>query len=153
VADRDDSEALATARGQTEAMQRLAAEVKGLRRSGRRTWKFVLVDIALTVLLAAIGFLAVHAGQSASSAGESARDAQAATSALRAAAVVSCQQTNTAREQNEQLWAYILTLFGPRPDETAAQKAQGEKVLATLRAKVGTTFAPRDCAALLKGKP
>lgn len=138
MTERSDADALETAKNQTEAMIALAAEVARLRTSGRRTWKFVLFDIALTVLLTVFGFIAVRASEAATQ--------------NRQSALISCQSTNTAREQNAQLWAYILTLFAPRPGETAREREQGEKVLAALRSKVDITFAPRDCAALVDGK-
>ena len=139
MSERSDADALATAGNLTDAMTTLAGEVQRLRTSGKRTWKFVLFDIALTIGVAVFGFVAVQANTTATQ--------------NRNAALISCQATNVAREQNAQLWAYILTLVSPRPGETAAQKAQGEKVLTALRAKVTVTFAARDCEKLVKGKP
>jgi hypothetical protein len=140
---RDDRETLDTAQGLTVALDNMAAEVKRLRTYGRRNRRFIIFDIAATVALTVAMFIAVGASQSA-------HDASVAAAQNRNSALISCQATNVAREQNAQLWAYILTLFTPRPGETAAQKTQGEKVLAELRDKVDTTFAPRNCTALLQ---
>jgi hypothetical protein len=46
------------------------------------------------------------------------------------------------------LWDFVLTLVTPRPGETPAQVARGDAVLASLRAHVVLTFAPRNCQRL-----
>ncbi len=116
----------------------LAAANAAVARYERRNRVLVTVDILLTFVVAFFGWLAHDASNTATQ--------------TRQATIISCQQTNTARAENEQLWAYTLTLFGPRPGETAAQKAAGQVVLTRLRKRVDTTFAPRDCQALLNGR-
>ncbi len=62
-----------TAQELTAALGVVAGEVKALRRYGRRNRKFIIFDIALTVLLSAVGFLAVHATHSAEQASSAQR--------------------------------------------------------------------------------
>jgi predicted negative regulator of RcsB-dependent stress response len=107
--------------------QALAEAAEDRVRYERRSRKLVVVDIALTALLGFVGWQAHDASDSAA-------------------------QTNAASAENEQLWNYVLTLFAPRPDETAAEKAAGRKVLDQLAKHVDTTFAPRDCQALVSGE-
>ena len=132
---------VATAQGLTKALGVMAAEVKELRTYGRRNRKFIWFDIILTVVLTAVSVVAVYAVQSASTANSTADQ-------NRVSAIAACVQTNIARAQNEQLWDYLIGISAPRPGESAAQKARAEKALAEIRAKVATTFAPRDCKAL-----
>jgi hypothetical protein len=133
-----DREAIGAAQDLTTALTAMAGEVRRLRRFGRTNRWFILFDVLLTIALAASGAVAVHASDVA---GQN-----------RNAALISCQATNVAREQNEELWAYVLRLFVPRPGETAKEKARGEKVLAALRAEVDATFAPRNCAHVVEGE-
>jgi hypothetical protein len=118
--------------------QALAEAAEDRVRYERRSRKLVVVDIALTALLGFVGWQAHDASDSAAQ--------------NRQSTLVACQQTNAARAENEQLWNYVLTLFAPRPDETAAEKAAGRKVLDQLAKHVDTTFAPRDCQALVSGE-
>jgi hypothetical protein len=147
VSERNDSEALETAKNQTEAMKLLAAEVNRLRTSGRRTWKFVLFDITLTVALAVSSFIAVRAS-------DSAHNAQGAAVAARAAAQVAeqdnrnlCLSSNASRAQQTGLWDFLFRLAGPAPT------AQGRKLDAEFLHHVSVVFSPRDCAKVNPGKP
>jgi hypothetical protein len=148
----DPAETNATAQGLTAALNGLAerldtvrddseARDADLKKYGRvnrhRIWlsyALVALDVILTVVVA---LLAVQA-----------RNASATANETRAASVAACQSTNVARAENEQLWDYVLTLFAPRPGETAAEAARGEQALASLRAHVTQTFEPRNCEQL-----
>lgn len=120
-------------------------EITALRRYGRRNRSFVIVDVVLTVLLAAVGLVSAHAASQSSA-------AQATATQNRTAQIVTCQASNQARAQNEQLWTYTLTLFKPKPGQTPQQQERAAVALAALHAKVEQTFAPRDCTALARGE-
>jgi hypothetical protein len=139
---------IATARGLTDALKATAAEVERLRKYGRTNRKFVVVDVALTVLLAVVGLLSAHAVSQSSAASVLATQNHTAQIAI-------CQSGNQARAQNEQLWNFIIALSTsspPRPGETAAQKAAGERIIGLLKAKVTMTFKSRNCQQLTNGK-
>lgn len=142
-----DSDALATARSLTGALTGMTDQLKALTAYGKRNRHMIwalAISITLDILLTAV--VAITAIQ--------AHDASASSAQTRNATIVSCRQTNVARAENLQLWDYLLSLSSvPRAGGTAAQKAAGEKLLALLHARVAQTFAPRDCDALLKGKP
>ena len=115
------------------------AELKKYGRVNRRriwlSYVGLAVDVALTV---GLGLFAVQAHNASTTANQT-----------RVSSIAACQSTNTARAENEVLWRYVIGLLDmPHPDQTAAQKAAGEKVIASLKAKVTGTFAPRDCLAL-----
>lgn len=131
-------ETLDTAQGLTAAMGAVSEDIQRLTAYGRRNrrliWGLVIsiiLDLALTV---SVAIVAVQA-----------HDANGAANQNRVSAIAACQSTNVARAQNQQLWDYLLAISQPRPGESAAQRARGEKALAEIRAKVATTFAPRDC--------
>lgn len=148
----DPAEAIGTAHTLATALDGMAGQLKAVndnsekrdaelktygRVNRRRIWLSYVglaVDIALTV---GLGFFAVQAHNASTTANET-----------RVSSITACQSTNTARAENEQLWDYTVSLFGPRPGETAAEKVQGEKVLTELRAHVVHAFMPRDCEAL-----
>lgn len=152
----DPAEAIGTAHTLATALDGMAGQLKAVndnsekrdaelktygRVNRRRIWLSyagLAVDIALTV---GLGFFAVQAHNASTTANET-----------RVSSITACQSTNTARAENEQLWTFTLTLFAPRPGETAEQKAQGEKVLAQLRAHVVHAFMPRDCVAIYSPK-
>ena len=79
MSERSDADALATAGNLTDAMTTLAGEVQRLRTSGKRTWKFVLFDIALTIGVAVFGFVAVQANTTATQNGQRREQTHAAT--------------------------------------------------------------------------
>lgn len=132
MTERNDANAIATAQDLTEALGSMAAEVKRLRTYGRRNRKFIIFDIALTVLLSGVGYLAVHAAQSASQANS--------------AQLALCQAGNVARAQQVTLWGHLLSL-PPAPGSPPPSAAQ-EKRIAEFKAYLDTVFAPRDCSRL-----
>lgn len=134
----NDAAALETAKNQTEAMILLAGKVEKLSASGRRTWKFVLFDIALTIGLAAFAWIAHGASVSAG-------QAQQAT-------LLTCQANNTARAENRQIWDFLIALSAPPATDTAKQKAAADKQLAVIQGEINRAFAPRNCAAILRGQ-
>jgi hypothetical protein len=132
-------ETLATAKSLTDALNDMAVEVKGLRAYGRRNRKWIVFDIAVTVALAVISFIAVHAG-------ESAHNAQVAAVAAKAAAKVAeqdnrnlCESSNVARAQAAGLWGYIIHLSPP------PATAQARARLAAFEHHLAVVYAPRDC--------
>lgn len=132
---------VATAQDLTGTLKNVLAEMVHLRKYGRTNRKFVIVDVVLTVLLAGVGGLSVHAASQADQ--------------NRTAQIVTCQASNQARAQNEQLWTYLINLSTsqpPRPGETSAQKAASKTLISLLRAKVSATFAARDCQKLARGQ-
>jgi hypothetical protein len=124
-----DKEALVTARVLADALTGVQAEMKRLRRYGKSNRKFILLDIVLTLGLALSGVVSVHAVQSA----DNANSAQLAL----------CQAGNVARDQQVQLWEYVLHLSAGK-HQTAAQK----QVAATFDHHLHVLFAPRNCAVL-----
>jgi hypothetical protein len=113
----------------------------GLEKYGRanrhRIWlsySLVAVDVLLTVV---VGLFAVQAHNASTTATQT-----------RVSSIAACQSTNVARAENEQLWDFVLALIAPKADETGAEKAAGEKVLADLRAHVVHAFMPRNCTQL-----
>jgi hypothetical protein len=139
VTERNDAETLETAKNQTEAMTILAAEVKQLRTSGRRTWKVVLFDIILTVALGISGFVTAHAVQSADNANVTAKAATAAAKVAEADNRNLCLSSNVSREQQTGLWDFLFRLAGP------AKTAEGAKLDGEFLHHVATLFAPRNC--------
>lgn len=109
-----------------------------LARYGRNNRRYIAIDVLLTLVVTAFGALSVHTASQASQ--------------NHTAQIVTCQSSNQARAQNEQLWAYTLTLFKPRPGQTPQQREQAAVALAALHAKVEQTFAPRDCQKLAQGQ-
>lgn len=134
---------IATAQGLTDALNAVEDRLSGLAAFGHRNRRMIwglIVSITLDLILTVI--VAVFAVE--------AHDASASATQTRNATIVSCQATNVARAQNEQLWTFVLGLVGvPHPGETAAQKEQGAKTLAALRAQVDKTFSPRNCQSFL----
>ena len=61
-----------------------------------------------------------------------------------------CQAGNEARQQQIDLWAFIIQISPPPPHETKAQARQREHVLHQFAVHLRTIFAPRDCT---KGTP
>lgn len=127
-----DREALDTAQGLVTAMRGLAAEVKRLRTYGRHNRWFVVFDIALTVLLAATGFLSVHAADQASR--------------VNSAQLALCRAGNVARHQQVQLWDYVVHLSPPKTK-------QAREVTVKFEHHLHAIFAPRDCTRLGNSKP
>lgn len=148
MTERNDAETLATAKNQTEAMKLLAAEVGRLRKSGRRAWKFVLFDIALTVALTVFGYVAVHASDTARSAQETSAAAGVAARVAEQDNRNLCESSNIARAQQVDLWDYVLGLSSGKP-----QTAQEKTNVAAFRHHLAVIFAPRDCSNVDPGTP
>ena len=135
MSDRED--AVQAARDQTAAMTALADEVKRLRRFGRNNRKFIVVDVLLTLALAATGAVSVHATQTANSAAANNRSL--------------CQSSNVARAQSIELWDYLLAL--PPAKGAAPPSAQQKERAAAFRAFLDKVYQPRDCAHVSPGNP
>lgn len=132
-----DRETLDTAKGLTDALGPMAAEVKRLRTYGRNNRKFVIVDVLLTVALAATGAVSVHAAQTASSAAANNR-------AL-------CQSSNVARAQSIELWDYLLAL--PPAKGAPPPSAEQKERVAAFRAFLDKVYEPRNCSHVSPGNP
>ena len=111
------------------------AEVKRLRTYGRRNRAFIVFDVLLTILLAGVGGISVHAAQSANSANHSANQSNSAQLAL-------CQASNTARAQQIDLWTFVISL-SKKP-----QTAQQKKNIEAFEKHLNVIFAARDCSHL-----
>ena len=130
VTDPNNDDALVTAKNLTGAVTGLAGEVKRLRNYGRFNRKFILFDIALTILLAGVGAVSVHATQTASHASS--------------AQLALCKSGNEARAQQIGLWDYLIKLSPPPPT------AQARERLAKFEHHLNVIFAPRNCSHLGK---
>jgi hypothetical protein len=108
-------------------LQATRDEVARLRRSGRRTFRFVLFDVAITLGVFAAGAIGVHAADSASQAN--------------GAQLALCQAGNTSRAQQADLWEFLIHLSPPKTE-------QGKKLIATFEHHLHAVFAPRDCSRL-----
>jgi cell division protein FtsB len=133
-----DREALDTAQGLTRAVGSLSAEVKRLRTYGRRNRAYVLVDVALTVLLAVFGAVSVHAANQAA-------DASTAANQTRVSSISACQAGNVTRAQEVMLWTHLAQISKPPPHETPVQKAKDLRQIDVLLAYIRHVFAKRDC--------
>lgn len=133
-----DREALDTAQDLTKGMKVLADEVKRLRTYGRYNRKFIVVDIVLTILLTAFGYLSVHAANQAHSAGQVA-------AANHANLVAACQAGNQTRAEQVMLWDFLAHLSSPPPHLTKRELAANRKKVAELLAYVRTIFAKKNC--------
>lgn len=122
---------VATAQDLTRALGAMAEEVKRLRAFGRHNRLFVIIDILLTVLLSGVGYLSVHAAQSASQANS--------------AQLALCQAGNTARGQQVTLWTHLLSL--PPASGQPRTKAQQQQI-AAFEVYIHSIFKPRDCSRL-----
>ena len=134
-----DSEALATAKSLTGALEAMTAELGRLRRYGHKNRRMIwglIVSIALDLILTAV--VAVFAIQ--------AHDANTSAQAARAIAAVAsqnsrdlCESSNVSRAQQVELWGYLFSLAGP------PRTAQGAKLTAEFKHHLQVVFAPRDC--------
>ncbi len=75
---------------------------------------------------------------------------RASVAAVHQSNIAGCQTGNVLRQQQGELWTYILGLIRPPPHATPAQVRQAEIARDALAARVHVTFAPRDCAALYR---
>lgn len=126
-----DQDALAAAETMTDAVKALTDEVARLRKSQRRSWKFIVFDITLTLALALVGGISVHAAQTAGQANS--------------AQLALCQAGNVARAQQVELWDYVLSITG-KPATPRQQKATEE-----FKHHLNVIFAPRNCEQIGKG--
>jgi regulator of extracellular matrix RemA (YlzA/DUF370 family) len=145
-----DREALDTAKVLTDGMSDLAAEVKALHTYGRHNRRFIVFDVALTVLLTVVTVIAVHAGQSASSATADASAARTVAAAQHTNLIVSCRLGNQTRASEVQLWSHLAAISKPQPGTTPQQKAKSKRAITGLLAYIRRTFAPRPCAKLYR---
>jgi hypothetical protein len=145
-----DREALDTAKGLTEQVKGLREEVKGLRTYGRRSRWYIFIDVALTIVLAVVTVVAIHASQDATTARSSAASAKTAAAAEHSSLLASCVLGNQTRAQEIQLWTHLAQVASPAPHLTRAQIAQNRKKVAALLAYIRTVFAPRPCQKLYR---
>jgi hypothetical protein len=136
-------EALATAKSLIEGVRALGEEVKGLRGSVHRSWWYIGVDVALTIVLAVVTVIAIHASSDASG-------ARAAASAEHSSLIAACLLGNQTRAQEIDLWDHLAAISKPGPGETKRQIAKGQREVGMLLAYIKATFAPRPCAKLYR---
>lgn len=138
---------VATAQGLTEALSDLSDRLEAVAvreaETSRRLWRtvaFVVVDIALSVLLV-FNYITTH-------------DNGATVAQLHSSTVTACQASNGRLVKEDAIWQYVLNLLTPPKTDTPAQRAAARGITATLRQRVDTAYATRDCSSLysLKGK-
>ena len=61
-----------------------------------------------------------------------------------------CRAGNELRQEQIDLWAFVIQISPPPPHETKAEAKQREHVLHQFALRLHTIFAPRDCT---KGTP
>jgi DNA-binding GntR family transcriptional regulator len=140
-----DREALATAKGLTEALEAMTGELSRLQAYGKRNrhliWATIIsiaLDLALTVVL-------VFAYSTANSAREAA-------TAQHASLLAACAAGNQSRAEQVQLWDHLGAISKPAPGSTKAQVARQKAQIAAFLAYVRHVFASRDCTKIY-GKP
>lgn len=121
-------DALGIVRDLVTELEATRTEVAALRRSGRRTLKFVLFDVLITLGVFAAGAIGINAASSAS-------HADSAQLAL-------CQSSNVARAQQIGIWTFLLGLGSP--PRTAHEK----QVVGEFLDHLHKVYAPRNCAML-----
>lgn len=153
--------AVRAAGGLTEALtamtNQLAAVDKGsqqrdaaLKRSGHTTRILVIAAIAgfmLDVAATAIALVAIHGEHVA----QVVTQRNSATiSQLHAVNVNSCRTGNDYRQQEAQLWHYVISLVKPPPNATEDQRKATEQVVSGLQMHVRKATTPRNCAVLYR---
>ena len=140
-----DREALETAQALTEALtgtrEQVAALTAAVKRSRRHIFALavsLLLDVALTVVVAIFAVQAHSASTSAS-------HADATVAELHATQVAGCQAGNAERAEQTALWTHLAAISKPPPHLTRRQLAANKREIAALLAYVKHTFAPRDC--------
>jgi len=116
---------------------------EGMTRGARHA---VIFLFALTLILGAANL--VFTSQEVSSVATAVQKAESAS----AAQMALCRSGNEARAQQVGLWQYIITISQPPPHETAAQERARLAALRSFNAYLHRVFAPRNCAALGKGR-
>ena len=137
----DKPDAVAVARRLASAVEALGVKVENLAAYGHRNrrmiWGLIIsivLDLALTVVVA------VFAVQ--------AHDANTAAVAASQSELALCQAGNIARAQQVKLWTHLLSL-PPAPGSPPRTKAQQQEI-AAFGAYVQSIFHPRDCKHLGK---
>ena len=98
---------------------------------------FVFMAVLSFLLSAAAGVIAVRAVQGEIRA--------------KASVVQLCQAGNDSRAQQLTLWLHLIAISVPPAHQTAEQKAQRAKLIASFLAYVRSVFSPRDCSHLNGG--
>lgn len=135
--------ALAAVTGLSERVTKLTGEVVNLRRYGRRNRRYIFIDVALTVVIAAVSWVAFDASATADQNGVTIAQ-------LHATQVSGCLAGNQTRVQEIKLWEHLAKIASPAPHLTKAQIAANKREVAALLAYIRMTFQPRDCAALYR---
>jgi hypothetical protein len=141
-----DREALETAQALTEALTGTREQVAALTAAVRRSRRHIvalavslLLDVALTVVVA---IFAVQAH----SASDRATRADVSVTQLHASQVAGCQAGNQQRAEQIGLWEHIYSLAKSGKKLTAAQRRADNALIAYIR----KTFAAKNCAVLYR---
>jgi hypothetical protein len=131
-----------------DAVQRASEERDAaLRTYGRRNRKYVMFDIALTVLVAFFGGVLVHAADQASQALTGVHRNSATVGDVHAANLLGCQLNNARLAKQQAALDAILT---PASASRHKDKAEVDRYLAAARAQIAVAWKPRNCAAAYK---
>jgi hypothetical protein len=137
-----DREALDTARGLTEALSGVRAELARLNDRVRRSRHIIFalavslcIDVALTVILGLVAVQAHNASNSATKATATAQHAYASNKAL-------CVDTNVSRHQTILVWEHLLESAGP------PKNAAGRAFETSFISYLSKVYAPRNCTHL-----
>lgn len=144
-----DREALNTARGLTEALGGVRAELERLNGRVRRSRHIIIalavslcVDVALTIILGLVAVQAHDASNQATDASSRATRATATAQHAYASNKALCEASNTSRRQTIGVWDTLLGDLG-EPKTQAARVFER-----SFKAYLAKTYAPRNCAAL-----
>lgn len=97
----------------------------------------LFLDLLLTLGLAYVSFQTQH----------TAKLAQNNSSAV----IASCNEGNTLRKTERDLWNYILELQPPRDDTlTEDQLHRREQIISDFRGYLAVNFVPQDCSKIIK---
>jgi hypothetical protein len=129
----------------TSALERMAGELAGVKAYGRRSRKWLVFDIALSVALGALGAFTWAQQTRIDHASAIARHNQVTISQLHASEIKGCKSGNQARVAEIALWTHIYQLSVTK--HTPA-KIRAEDI--ALISYIRRTFAPRDCAAVYR---
>lgn len=134
----DDQQALLVgiARVQTSVGE-FREDLAELRSYGQRSRVLIAMVGVLSAIVCALAIVTAFVA-------DSAHDASDAAHRNRQTAISACQAANDSREQNRQLWMYVVTLVtAANPSPTSAQV----KAIDGFKDKINATFAQRDCNA------
>ena len=151
MTERGESEALATAKSLTGALEGMTAQLSALTAYGKKNRHLIAgLAVSLTLDLILTVFVAVTAIQ--------AHDANTSAQAARAVAVVAaqnnrnlCLSNNVARAQSIELWDYLLAL--PPAKGAPPPSAQQKERVAAFRAFLDKVYQPRNCVHVSPGNP